>query len=94
MAKKEVKLVTETAAAAKPPAKPRTHRIQNAKHSRATVGKTAEAIAESHAAEPTLAHEEIAVVAYSYWESRGYQGGNALDDWFRAESELKRAAVN
>ena len=36
-------------------------------------------------------HEEIAALAYSYWEARGGQGGSQWDDWFRAERELKRA---
>jgi DUF2934 family protein len=37
-------------------------------------------------------HEEIAVLAYSYWEARGYQGGTPEEDWLRAEAELCRAA--
>jgi hypothetical protein len=35
-------------------------------------------------------HDEIARLAYSYWEARGCQGGSHLDDWFRAEQELKK----
>jgi hypothetical protein len=35
--------------------------------------------------------EEIARLAYLYWEARGGQGGSAEDDWFRAEQDvLKR----
>jgi hypothetical protein len=30
-------------------------------------------------------------LAYSYWESRGYQGGDPLEDWVRAEQELSLA---
>jgi len=33
-------------------------------------------------------HEEIARLAYSYWEARGYRGGTPLEDWFRAERVL------
>jgi hypothetical protein len=33
--------------------------------------------------------EDIAELAYSYWEARGFQGGSPWDDWFRAEEELK-----
>jgi hypothetical protein len=33
---------------------------------------------------------QISELAYSYWEARGFQGGSAWDDWFRAEEELKR----
>ena len=34
-------------------------------------------------------HQEIAELAYSYWEARGCQGGSASEDWLRAERELK-----
>ncbi|PWT98799.1 MAG: hypothetical protein C5B51_28500 [Terriglobia bacterium] len=34
--------------------------------------------------------DEIAALAYSYWEARGGHGGSPWDDWFRAEEELKR----
>ena len=36
-----------------------------------------------------VAHDEIARLAYSYWEARGRTGGSALDDWLRAERELR-----
>jgi hypothetical protein len=35
-------------------------------------------------------HEEIARIAYSYWEQRGYSGGTPEEDWFRAIEELRR----
>ena len=34
-------------------------------------------------------NEEIARLAYSYWESRGYQGGSQEEDWYRAVQELR-----
>jgi hypothetical protein len=34
-------------------------------------------------------HNEIAVLAYLYWEARGCQGGSPEEDWFRAERELR-----
>ena len=37
-----------------------------------------------------LRHEEIARLAYAYWEARGRQGGSALEDWLSAEHELMR----
>jgi len=37
-------------------------------------------------------HEEIARLAYSYWQARGRQHGSSQDDWFRAERELRRGA--
>jgi len=36
-----------------------------------------------------ISTDEIATLAFSYWESRGYQGGSPEDDWFRAECELR-----
>ena len=35
-------------------------------------------------------HEEIARLAYAYWEARGHPHGSAQEDWFRAERELHR----
>jgi hypothetical protein len=32
--------------------------------------------------------EQIACLAYSYWEARGCQGGSPEEDWLRAEREL------
>jgi hypothetical protein len=34
--------------------------------------------------------DEIAELAYAYWESRGGHKGSPWEDWFRAERELKR----
>ena len=34
-------------------------------------------------------HEIIARLAYSYWESRGCQGGSPEEDWLRAEAEYR-----
>jgi hypothetical protein len=43
---------------------------------------------------PTLpSYEEISALAYSYWESRGCQGGSADEDWERAVTELARRDV-
>jgi hypothetical protein len=33
-------------------------------------------------------HEDIAVLAYSYWVERGQPDGSAEEDWLRAEREL------
>ena len=38
---------------------------------------------------PVITHEEIASLAYSYWEARQSPYGSADDDWFRAERELR-----
>ena len=36
----------------------------------------------------TSIRERIALLAYSYWETRGCRGGSPEEDWFRAEREL------
>ena len=33
-------------------------------------------------------HDEIARLAYSYWEARGGRGGSPVEDWFDAERKL------
>jgi hypothetical protein len=35
-------------------------------------------------------HEEIARLAYSYWEARGCRGGSPVEDWLRAEREIQQ----
>jgi hypothetical protein len=47
----------------------------------------------SVAVSPEEAREAIAKIAYGYWESRGYQGGNAAEDWIRAEGEYHGRSV-
>jgi hypothetical protein len=37
--------------------------------------------------------EQIASLAYSYWEARGYRGGSPEEDWLRAEHELVSGAT-
>jgi DUF2934 family protein len=42
--------------------------------------------------EPT--HDEIARLAYSYWESGGRREGSSMGDWLRAERELRERAAS
>ena len=47
--------------------------------------------ADSSVTQPVLegpTREDIALLAYSYWEARGFQGGSPEEDWLRAEREL------
>jgi len=39
--------------------------------------------------DPSPAREEIARLAYQYYEARGRQDGLDVDDWLSAEQELK-----
>jgi hypothetical protein len=85
MAKKQ-EIVKTTAAVAPPPrsAKPKTPRVKAAQHSKVA---STEPVANQPAEN---AYEVIAHIAYSYWESRGYQDGAALEDWVRAEHEYRQ----
>lgn len=55
-----------------------------------TLKKTAQPVEEAVPAERSrpVTHEQIAKLAYSYWEARGFQGGSPEEDWLRAEREL------
>ncbi len=37
----------------------------------------------------TISQDDIARLAYSYAEARGFEGGSAEADWIRAEAELR-----
>ncbi len=47
--------------------------------------------AAAQTAEPVVDREAIALLAYSYWEARGFTGGSPEEDWLRAERELRNA---
>lgn len=47
---------------------------------------------ESKPPAPRPSHDEIARLAYSYWQSRGGKGGSPEEDWLRAEAELRARA--
>ena len=60
------------------------------RHKPATPRRPRRSAAESAtaAAAAAPAPEQIAHLAYSYWEARGYEGGSPEEDWLRAEQEL------
>ncbi len=77
---------TEKTKKVKAPAKPRA--------AAATVKKTAakkQTVAEKVVA-TTPSHAEIARLAQQYWAERGWQDGQAEQDWLRAERELMQMA--
>ena len=39
-----------------------------------------------------VSREEIAKLAHRYWVERGHKHGQHVDDWFRAEQELRNKA--
>ena len=88
MAKKQA-IATETAAAAAPAraVKPKSPRVTTAKHSKAMPVEPVSVHADPVSSGPEVHHDAIALIAYSYWESRGREHGMHLEDWLRAERE-------
>ncbi len=39
-----------------------------------------------------VSREEVAALAHRFWAERGYKHGNHIEDWFRAEQELRGKA--
>lgn len=87
------KTVTKETAAAVAPraAKPSTPRtaavIEVASKPRVKTVKHSKAAAPSLGPVTVNPHEQIAKIAYGYWEARGFQAGCAEQDWLRAERE-------
>ena len=89
MASKKV-IVKETAASAKAArvAKPATPRVPSARHSKSkAVDSNVEVPAPVAASQ--VSQEVIARTAYGYWQARGCTHGDALQDWLRAENEVR-----
>ena len=99
--KSENDLVLSTGAAVPPRHKPA--RAARSKYSAPPVEQPESSCSEmpSVTAEPVpvsatpkpVSQDEIARLAYSYWEARGRQGGSAEEDWQRAERELSARAT-
>lgn len=43
--------------------------------------------------EVTVSQEEIARLAYAFWEARGFQNGSPEEDWLKAEEQLRGRAL-
>jgi hypothetical protein len=95
MPKKSTNASEPTLTSGTAPARTRKH--APAKHSSAAAAENSPSItpaaitvpkAETTSSNSTVTVEEIAKLAYSYWEARGYQGGSQEEDWLRAEQEL------
>ncbi len=69
-------------------------RVKTVKHSKApvqAVEPTFEAAKIGEFAQISV-HDQIAKIAYGYWEARGFQPGSPEQDWLRAEREYLRKA--
>ena len=99
--KTETELVSADAAAAAKPAakkasKPKASSAAMHKHTAKKSAKpltenvsTVESAPQAQSHPSVVTNEKIAARAYQYWEARGFQGGSAEEDWFRAERELR-----
>ncbi len=68
---------------------PRTRRTVKPAETPVIPESPAEAVAVAAVASATQpSYQEIAALAYRYWEARGCQGGSPEEDWLRAEREL------
>ena len=84
----------EAAAAAQPALAPKRRRAPAAAskpRARKTVAPAAQSAATNgqYEASCEITREDIARLAYTFWQQRGCQGGSPEDDWFRAENELR-----
>jgi hypothetical protein len=75
------------AAAAASSAKRRVSRAKGSVSSTSEISSPASA----HSAEPVIDREAVSLLAYSYWEARGFTGGSPEEDWLRAEREMRTA---
>jgi hypothetical protein len=51
------------------------------------------AVSEAARTEYLPSHEEIAALAYTYWEERRYADGSPDQDWLRAETKLRQRGL-
>jgi hypothetical protein len=78
------------ASSTKAPAKPRK---TAAKKTAATEnGAPGSANGASNVTEIKYSHDQVAQLAHKYWAERGRQHGHHLEDWLRAEHELRAKA--
>jgi hypothetical protein len=72
----------------KAPAKPR----KTVAGKTTTPSNVTEINASSNGAGIKASEEQVALLAHRYWAERGHQHGHHVEDWFRAEQELRSKA--
>jgi len=78
--------MAETVKKTRTAAKPRKAAMKNGN------GISADPAVQNHhgaAQERSVSQEEVARLAHSYWQERGRRHGHHIEDWFRAEQELR-----
>jgi hypothetical protein len=74
-------------------AEDKTKRAAAGAASAAAVVKEPDPVVESTESLAAAEHEQIARLAYSYWQDRGCPDGSPEEDWFRAEVDLLEQAA-
>ncbi len=83
---------TGSAAAAQPALEVRTKRAKSAARPRKSSVRIKKTVSEDEGQgrdSELVTREDIARLAYAFWEERGGRGGSSDEDWFRAENELR-----
>ena len=94
MARKRVS--SDTTVSAGTGAAARRAPVSRVKHSAAqhlteNRGASLVSVAAEVSAVPAPSREDVAQLAYAYWEARGRQGGSPQEDWIKAEQHLAAA---
>jgi hypothetical protein len=83
---KAKKAVAEKVTAEQPVAKKTAVKKASVKTESKAAAKTGIAVVKP------VTHEEVSALAARFWAERGYQHGHHLEDWHRAEQELRGKA--
>lgn len=78
------------ASSTKAPAKPRKTAAKKA--ATETAAPSTPSVAANNVTEIRHSHDQVAQLAHKYWAERGHRDGHHLEDWFRAEQELRAKA--
>ena len=87
---KTTRKTESTPAASKPVVRRARAAAPAAGAEKTTIRRTKKASGAAPGTSPAPTHDEIALRAWSYYESRGGEHGQAMDDWLRAKAELCR----
>jgi hypothetical protein len=76
----------------KAPAKPRKTAAKKTTAAPVTDTALTNGAAHSNVTEMKPSHDQVAKLAHRYWAERGGQHGHHVEDWLRAEHELRGKA--
>ncbi len=76
---------------AKAPARPRKTAAKKTAAAQETAAHP-NGTAHSNVTEIRPSHDQVAQLAHRYWAERGHQHGHHVEDWLRAEQELRGKA--